>query len=191
MCVNVYRTRYWNISSVSHLQTLMFYYDKNVIQSFKVFRLQKKIRDNLVSCSLYKIYRHHAAGTFSCSRARCYTCSFLNSAISISGPKSNSIIQHNFTCTSFYIIYCISCSYSEFHASKHRLYIAWLLLNMQRPVSRLTNLFAWKVSSFFFRSQTCFDRKKERNAHYLENAHQTTIRHLQRQHMTANTFKGR
>ena len=35
----------------------MFYYDKNVIQSFKVFRLQKKIRDNLVSCSLYKIYR--------------------------------------------------------------------------------------------------------------------------------------
>ena len=176
MCVNVYRTRYWNISSVSHLQTLMFYYDKNVIQSFKVFLIQ-----NLPT----------TVGTFSRSRLRCYTCSFLNSAISISGPKSNSIIQHNFTCTSFYIIYCISCSYSEFHASKHRLYIAWLLLNMQRPVSRLTNLFAWKVSSFFFRSQTCFDRKKERNAHYLENAHQTTIRHLQRQHMTANTFKGR
>ena len=28
------------------------------------------------------------AGTFSCSRARCYTGSFLNSATSISGPKS-------------------------------------------------------------------------------------------------------
>ena len=51
------------------------------------------------------------AGTFSCSRARCYTCSFLNSACtSISGPKSNFVIRHNFTCTSSNIIYCISCS---------------------------------------------------------------------------------
>ena len=50
------------------------------------------------------------AGTFSCSRARCYTCSFLNSATSISGPKSNFVIRHNFTCTSSNIIYCISCS---------------------------------------------------------------------------------
>ena len=48
--------------------------------------------------------------TFSCSRARCYTCSFLNSATSISGPKSNFVIRHNFTCTSSNIIYCISCS---------------------------------------------------------------------------------
>ena len=51
-----------------------------------------------------------SAGTFSCSRARCYMCSFLNSATSISGPKSNFIIRHNFTCTSSNIIYCISCS---------------------------------------------------------------------------------
>ena len=51
-----------------------------------------------------------SAGTFSCSRARCYTCSFLNSATSISGPKSNFVIRHNFTCTSSNIIYCISCS---------------------------------------------------------------------------------
>ena len=50
------------------------------------------------------------AGTFSCSRARCYTCSFLNSATSISGPKSNFVIGYNFTCTSSNIIYCISCS---------------------------------------------------------------------------------
>ena len=47
---------------------------------------------------------------FSCSRARRYTCSFFNSATSISGPKSNFVIQHNFTCTSSNIIYCISCS---------------------------------------------------------------------------------
>ena len=32
-----------------------------------------------------------------------------NSATSISGPKSNYVIRHNFTCTSS-IIYCISCS---------------------------------------------------------------------------------
>ena len=50
------------------------------------------------------------AGTFSCSRARCYTCSFLNSATSISRPKSNFVIRYNFTCTSSNIIYCISCS---------------------------------------------------------------------------------
>ena len=49
------------------------------------------------------------AGTFSCSRARCYTCSFLNSTTSIPGPKSNFVIRHNFTCTSSNIIYCISC----------------------------------------------------------------------------------
>ena len=50
------------------------------------------------------------AGTFSCSRARCYMCSFLNSATPVSGPKSNFAIRHNFTCTSSNIIYCISCS---------------------------------------------------------------------------------
>ena len=48
--------------------------------------------------------------SFSCSRARYYTCSFLNSATSISGPQSNFVIRHNFTCTSSNIIYCISCS---------------------------------------------------------------------------------
>ena len=52
------------------------------------------------------------AATSSCSRARCYTCSFLNSATSISGPKSNFVIPHNFTCTSSNIIYWISCSKS-------------------------------------------------------------------------------
>ena len=51
-----------------------------------------------------------SAGTFSCSHARCYMCLFLNSATSISGPKSNFVIWHNFTCTSSNIIYCISCS---------------------------------------------------------------------------------
>ena len=56
------------------------------------------------------------AGTFSCSRAHCYTCSFLNSATSTSGSKSNFVIRHNFTCTSSNIIYCISCSkYCKFY----------------------------------------------------------------------------
>ena len=47
-----------------------------------------------------------SAGTFSCSRARCYTCSFLKSATSISRPKSNFVIRHNFTCTSRHFLYC-------------------------------------------------------------------------------------
>ena len=54
---------------------------------------------------LDKIYRHQWVPF----RARCYTCSFLNSGTSISGPKSNFVIRHNIACTSSNIIYCISC----------------------------------------------------------------------------------
>ena len=70
------------------------------------FGCNKNMRDNLV----LRQNLPAPAGTFSCSRARCYTCSFLNSATSISAPKSNFVIRHNFTCTSSNIIYCISCS---------------------------------------------------------------------------------
>ena len=73
------------------------------------FRRNKNIRDNLVRSALRQNLPA-PAGTFSCSCARCYTCSFLNSATSISGPKSNFVIRHKFTCTSSNIIYCISCS---------------------------------------------------------------------------------
>ena len=72
------------------------------------FRSNKNIRDNLVRSALRQNLPA-PAGTFSCSRARCYTCSFLNSGTSISGHKSNFVIRHNFTCTSSNIIYCISC----------------------------------------------------------------------------------
>ena len=73
------------------------------------FRRIKNIsRDNLVRSALRQNLPA-SAGTFSCSR--CYTCSFLSSTTSISGPKSiNFVIRHNFTCTSSNIIYCISCS---------------------------------------------------------------------------------
>ena len=73
------------------------------------FRRNKNIRDNLLRSALRQNLPA-PSGTFSCSRTRCYTCSFLNSATSISGPKSNFVIRHNFTCTSSNIIYCISCS---------------------------------------------------------------------------------
>ena len=75
---------------------------------FFSFWRNKNIRDTLV-CSALRQNLPAPAGTFSCSRARCYTCSFLNSATSISGSKSNFVIRHNFTCTSSNIIYCISC----------------------------------------------------------------------------------
>ena len=73
------------------------------------FRRNKSIRGNLVRSAL-KENLPVLAGTFSCSRARCYTSSLLNSATSFCGPKSNLVIRHNFTCTSSNIIYCISCS---------------------------------------------------------------------------------
>ena len=73
------------------------------------FRRNKNMRDNLVRSALRENLPA-SAGTFSCSHARCYTCSLFNSATSISGPKSNFVIRHNFTCTSSNIIYCISCS---------------------------------------------------------------------------------
>ena len=60
------------------------------------FRRNKNMRDNLVRSAL-RPNLPATAGTFSCSHARCYTCSFLNSATSISGPKSNFVIWHNFT----------------------------------------------------------------------------------------------
>ena len=72
------------------------------------FRRNENIRGNLVHSALRQNLPA-PAGTFSCSRARCYACSFLNSATSISGAKSNFVIRHNFTCTSSNIIYCISC----------------------------------------------------------------------------------
>ena len=54
--------------------------------------LDEIIRDNLVRSALRQNLPA-PAGTFSCSRASCYTCSFLNSATSISRPKSNFVIR--------------------------------------------------------------------------------------------------
>ena len=57
------------------------------------FRRNKNIRDNLVRSAIRQNLPA-PAGSFSCSRALCYTCSFLNSATSIPGPKSNFVIRH-------------------------------------------------------------------------------------------------
>ena len=72
------------------------------------FRRNKNIRDDLVRSALRQNLPV-PAGSFSRSRARCYMCSFLNSATSVSGPQSNFVIGRNFTCTSS-IISCISWS---------------------------------------------------------------------------------
>ena len=56
------------------------------------FRRNKNIRDNLLR-SVLRQNLPSPAGTFSCSRARCYTCLFLNSTTSISGTKSNFVIR--------------------------------------------------------------------------------------------------
>ena len=77
-------------------------YPLDGIKTFEIIQsVRSALRQNLPA----------PAGTFSCSRARCYMCSFFNSATSISGPKSNFVILQNFTRTSSNdIIYCISCS---------------------------------------------------------------------------------
>ena len=54
---------------------------------FISFRRNKNIRGNLVRSALRQNLPV-PAGTFSCSRARCYTCSSLNSATSVFGLKS-------------------------------------------------------------------------------------------------------
>ncbi len=48
--------------------------------------------------------------TFPCGVAQCKTCKFIDSSTVISASKSTYNIQHNFTCTSTHLIYCISCS---------------------------------------------------------------------------------
>ena len=77
-------------------------YPLDAIKTFEIIQsVRSALRQNLQA----------PAETFSCSRARCYTYSFFNSATSISGPKSNFVILQNFTRTSSNdIIYCISCS---------------------------------------------------------------------------------
>ena len=88
--------KFWN-NLTGHLRNFIFKCINGLIDFD--FKLITYNRQNLPA----------PAGTFSCSHARCYTCSFLNSSTSISGPKSNFVIRHNFTCTSSNIIYCISC----------------------------------------------------------------------------------
>ena len=56
------------------------------------FRRNKNMQDNLVHSALRQNLPA-PVGTFSCSCARCYTCSFLKCATSISGPKSNFVIR--------------------------------------------------------------------------------------------------
>ena len=49
-------------------------------------------------------------GTFKCARLRCKTCSFVQNADKISGPKRSVKITDRFTCTSANVIYCITCT---------------------------------------------------------------------------------
>ena len=81
--------------------TVYFYTETSAIFTdypLITFRRNKNIQDNLVPSALENNLAAPAGIPFSCSRAPCYTCSFLNSATSISGPKSNFVIRQNFTC---------------------------------------------------------------------------------------------
>ena len=86
----------------------------DAIKAFEIIYCAVGLRQNMPGPAASRAYHTRQVtikGTFSCSsRAGCYTCSFLNSTKSISVPKSNFVIRHNFTCTSSNIINCISCS---------------------------------------------------------------------------------
>ncbi len=73
------------------------------------FRHSKNIRETLVHSNLHQ-ESSPLSGTFPCGVAQCKTCKFIDSSTVISAPKSTYNIQHNFTCTSTHLIYCISCS---------------------------------------------------------------------------------
>ncbi len=73
------------------------------------FRHSKNIRETLVHSNLHQ-ESSPLSGTFPCGVAQCKACKFIDSSTVISAPKSAYNIQHNFTCTSTHLIYCISCS---------------------------------------------------------------------------------
>ena len=70
------------------------------------FLHSKNIRETLVHSNLHQ-ESSPLTGTFPCGVAQCKTCKFIDSSTVISAPKSTYNIQHNFTCTSTHIIYCI------------------------------------------------------------------------------------
>ena len=61
-------------------------------------------------CLRLRQYLSPLSGTFPCGVAQCKTCNFIDSSTVVSALKSTYNIQHNFTCTSTHLIYCISCS---------------------------------------------------------------------------------
>ena len=66
-------------------------------------------RWDALTIELPRLRRLATAGTFPWSLTRCNTCSF-NGSTCISGPKSNFVVRHCFTCVSSNLIYCISCN---------------------------------------------------------------------------------
>ena len=78
------------------------------------FRHSKNIRETLVYSSLPQELSSPCGtfpcGTFPCGVGQCKTCKFIDTSTSISAPKFVYHIKHHFTCTSSYLIYCISCS---------------------------------------------------------------------------------
>ena len=49
-------------------------------------------------------------GAFKCACKRCNTCPFIHNADKITGPKRSIKISDRFTCTSAYVIHCITCT---------------------------------------------------------------------------------
>jgi hypothetical protein len=71
------------------------------------FKRARNLRSFLVKGTLPS---NNNPGTFRCSRKRCFTCPFLSSRTSITGPKSTFQIKDHFNCTSSNLVYCIQCS---------------------------------------------------------------------------------
>ena len=71
------------------------------------FKRDRNLRNSLVRSSLSS---NLEPGTFNCSRKVCNTCPFIKSKTHIRGPNGSYQVNDHFDCTTFNIIYCITCT---------------------------------------------------------------------------------
>ena len=71
----------------------------------------QKENNNRIPLTLRSVFQtSDLPGTYKCARARYKTCPFICSVEKLSGPERSIEITDHFSCTSFNVIYCITCT---------------------------------------------------------------------------------